>query len=226
MEAGTSATVVALFAGASLAIKVVVVLLLAALIAAAVITFAKLTECSRVKADLEAFERHFWSGPSIDELYASISGKRHSAAATIFMAGMYEWRRTLEMSPHAPQGVLERMERLMTVAIARESDRLRQWLVVLPITVSAGPLLGLAAASWSIMSALAGAASGNDAVLSAMASRIAQGLFALATACFVAAVAKLCHGVLARRVGRLEQQLRDFAQEFSVIASRQTHASA
>jgi len=53
-----------------------------------------------------------------------------------------------------------------------------------------------------------------------------QGLMALAAGCFVAAVAKLCHGVLARRVGRLEQQLRDFAQEFSVIASRQTHASA
>ncbi|MFP3921331.1 MAG: MotA/TolQ/ExbB proton channel family protein [Dichotomicrobium sp.] len=209
-----------LFAGAGPAVQAIVLLLVAALIWTLAVALGKYAEVTRAGQEADAFERLFWSGPSLDELYASMSGKQAGSFSAVFMAAMYEWRRTLETSPRALPGVQGRMERLMAVSIARETYRLEQRLVMLEIIAAAAPLLGFAGALWALMAGL-GSADG----FKALAPVLAQGALAAAAGLLVAAVATGLHRALLRRVRRHEQRMRDFAQEFSAIVSRQIDAS-
>jgi len=208
------------FVEAGLLLQGVIAVLAGALIWALLVFFNKYMEISRAGRQADAFERLFWSGPSLDELYASMNGKRSGSLSAIFTAAMYEWRRTLETSPRALAGVQGRMERLMAVSIARETDRLEQRLTSLGIIGLAAPLLGLAGVLWGLMMGLmAGGGFG------AVAAKAAPGLLAGALGLVVAAVAISLHRGLMRSVRHHEQRMKDFAQEFSVIVSRQIDAN-
>jgi len=208
------------FVEAGLLLQGVIAVLAGALIWALLVFFSKYMEISRAGRQADAFERLFWSGPSLDELYASMNGKRSGSLSAIFTAAMYEWRRTLETSPRALAGVQGRMERLMAVSIARETDRLEQRLTSLGIIGLAAPLLGLAGVLWGLMMGLM-AGGGFEAV----AAKAAPGLLAGALGLVVAAVAISLHRGLMRSVRHHEQRMKDFAQEFSVIVSRQIDAN-
>jgi len=220
VAAASGVSAFAVFAAANMVVQTVVLLLAAALVWWLIVSVSKLAELQRVGQDADAFERLFWSGPSLDELYASMTAKRTGSLSAIFMAAMYEWHRTLATSPRALPGVLGRMERLMAVSIARETQRLEWGLTALGIMASAAPLLGLAAALWALMAGFA-AAEG----FAALASTAAQGLLAGAAGLFVSAVSLTSHHLLTRAVRRHEQRMKDFAQEFSAIVSRQIDAT-
>ncbi|RIA55460.1 MotA/TolQ/ExbB proton channel family protein [Dichotomicrobium thermohalophilum] len=220
LAAPADVSVFALFGEAGLVVQAVVLVLVAALIWTLVAAASKYTELTRVRQEADAFERLFWSGPSLDELYASMNGKRTGSLSAIFMAAMYEWRRTLDTSPRAVPGVQGRMERLMAVSIARETDRLEWGLTALGMISAAAPLLGLAGALWALMAGFT--TSENFAGLAPAAAR---GLLAAALGLFVGVVAVIFHRGLKRAVRRHEQRMKDFAQEFSAIVSRQIDAS-
>ena len=107
--------------------------------------------------------------------------------------------RTLATSPRALPGVLGRMERLMAVSIARETQRLEWGLTALGIMASAAPLLGLAAALWALMAGFAAAEGFAAEGFAALASTAAQGLLAGAAGLFVAAVSLTSHHLLTAR---------------------------
>jgi len=188
------------------------------------VALGKFAELARARRSADAFERLFWSGPSLDELYASLSGKTNGSLSAIFMAAMYEWRRTLEASPRALSGVHGRMEKLMAVSIAREADRFEQRLVWLRVTGATAPLIGLAAVLWGLVCGLLNI--GGENGLEAFARLTAQGLFVGGAGLVAAVAAIICHKVLRRAVCRHEQRMRDFAQEFSAIISRQIDANS
>jgi biopolymer transport protein TolQ len=220
VAARADVSVFALFGEAGVAVQAVILALVAAFIWTLVAAASKYAELARVRQEADAFERLFWSGPSLDELYASMNGKQTGSLSAIFMAAMYEWRRTLGTAPRALPGVQGRMERLMAVSIARETDRLERGLSVLAGVGAAAPLLGLAGALWALMAGFA--AAGDFAALAPVA---AQGAFAGALGLFAGAVAVILHRGLTRAVQRHTQRMKDFAQEFSAIVSRQIDAS-
>ncbi len=220
VAARADVSVFALFGEAGAVVQAVILALVAAFIWTLVAAAGKYAELARVRQQADAFERLFWSGPSLDELYASMNGKQTGSLSAIFMAAMYEWRRTLGTSPRALPGVQWRMERLMAVSIARETDRLERGLSVLGSIGTAAPLLGLAGALWALM---AGFAVAGD--FSALAPAAAQGAFAGALGLFAGAVAVVFHRGLTRAVQRHAQRMKDFAQEFSAIVSRQIDAN-
>ncbi len=209
-----------LFGQAGPAIQVVNALLLGSLIWILITAAGKYLELMRARQEADAFERLFWSGLSLDELYARTNGQPKGPLSAVFLAAMYEWRRTMETSPRALAGVQGRMERLMSVAAARETDRLGRGLVTLEIMAIVTPLLGLAGALWGAMAGLAGAQG-----FEVFAADATPGLFAGALGLLVAAVATGLHRGLRRGVQGMERRIRDFAQEFIVIASRQIDAS-
>jgi len=216
----SEASAFALFAEAGLVLQAVMLMLAVALVWMGIVAASKSLELLRVRGEADAFERQFWSGTSLDELYASMTAKQTGSFSAIFMAAMYEWQRTLGASPRALSGVQGRMERLMAVSIARETDRLERGLTLLGIIPSAAPLLGLAGALWTLM---AGLGSAEDFV--ALAPVAAQGLLAAASGLFVAVFSLVFHRSLKHAVRRHEQRMKDFAQEFSAIVSRQIDAS-
>lgn len=224
LAASEAGTVFAVFSEAGLLLKIVMSVLVGALIFTVSVALGKCAELARARNSADAFERLFWSGPSLDELYGSLSGKTNGSLAAIFMAAMYEWRRTLEASPRSLSSVQGRMERLMAVSIAREADRLEQRLVWLGIVSVTAPLIGLAGLIWGVLSGLLQLGAENG--INMFAQFAAQGLFVGVWGLVAAVPALICHRVLSRAARRHEQRMKDFAQEFSAIISRQIDANS
>jgi len=210
-------SVIDVFAGGGLTVQGVIIVLLGALGWTIVIAVGKYADLARMGREADAFERLFWSGPSLDELYTSMNAKQTGSLPAIFMAAMYEWRRTMETSARALPGVLERMERLMAVSVARERHRMEKGLVSLSIIARVAPLVGLAGALWGAMRGVLVAEGGSEA----MAPAMAQGLLAGAVGLFAGAAALAAHRALMRTAQCHERRMKDFAQEFSAIVSRQ-----
>jgi len=210
-------SVIDVFAGGGLTVQGVIIVLLGALGWTIVIAVGKYADLARMGREADAFERLFWSGPSLDELYTSMNARQTGSLPAIFMAAMYEWRRTMETSARALPGVLERMERLMAVSLARERHRMEKGLVSLSIIARVAPLVGLAGALWGAMRGVLVAEGGSEA----MAPAMAQGLLAGAVGLFAGAAALAAHRALMRTAQCHERRMKDFAQEFSAIVSRQ-----
>src|SRR5215470_16399644 len=85
-----------LFLQAHPVVKAVMIGLMMASVWCWTIVIEKTMAFSRARSDTDEFERIFWSGQSLDELYQTMAQKRPSAMGALFVAAMREWRRSIE----------------------------------------------------------------------------------------------------------------------------------
>ena len=86
-------SIVSMFMRADIVVKAVMILLLVASLWSWTIIFNKLIAISSLKRKARRFEKLFWSGQSLDELYQQFSGRNDHPLAAMFIAGLREWRR-------------------------------------------------------------------------------------------------------------------------------------
>ena len=122
---GAELSLVELFLQAHIVVKIVIVGLLLASIWSWAIIIDKWLLYSRVRRQMTRFESVFWSGQSLEELYRSLSGgKSPTAIASVFIAAMREWKRSFETGASSPIGLQNRIDKVLDVAIGRETERL------------------------------------------------------------------------------------------------------
>ncbi|WP_436429809.1 MotA/TolQ/ExbB proton channel family protein, partial [Enterococcus faecium] len=90
---------------------------------------------------MDRFEQAFWSGQSIDELYRALAAKPTQSMAALFVAAMREWKRSFESHSRSIAGLQMRIDKVMSVSIAREVERLDRRLLVLATVGSASPFV-------------------------------------------------------------------------------------
>jgi biopolymer transport protein TolQ len=200
-----------LFLHAHPVVKGVMIGLLLASVWCWAIVIDKTMAFARARRETDEFERIFWSGQSLDELYLAISQKAARSMAALFVAAMREWRRSLESSPKPLPGVQMRIERVMEVTITREMERLERRLLFLATVGSV----------WGIMTAFQGIAASKNTSLAVVAPGIAEALFATALGLLAAIPAVIFYNNFTQSASRLAQRLEAFADEFSAIVSRQ-----
>jgi biopolymer transport protein TolQ len=210
-----------LFLKADIVVKCVMVGLVMASVWCWAIVIEKSVAYFRVRRDADEFERLFWSGQSLDELYASLSQKQSSSMISLFVAAMREWRRSIEGNPKPLPGVLMRIERVMEVTIAREMDRLERRLLFLATVGSTAPFIGLFGTVWGIMTSFEAIAVSKNTNLAVVAPGIAEALFATALGLFAAIPAVVFYNMFSARMTHYGQRLESFSDEFTAIVSRQ-----
>lgn len=176
---------------------------------------------TRTSLKMNKFEKMFWSGQSLDELYQSLSQQQTSGLASVFSAAMKEWKRSHEQNATTMIGVQQRLERVLDVAIGREADRLEKRLGFLATVASASPFIGLFGTVWGIMNAFQSIAASKSTNLAVVAPGIAEALFATALGLLAAIPATIAYNKLSADSGKLVGRLESFADEFSTILSRQ-----
>jgi biopolymer transport protein TolQ len=202
---------------------VMILLLLGSLISWAII-FNKALALSALKSKAAKFEKLFWSGQSLDELYQQIAPKPDHPMAAIFIAALREWRRAFENgNPRESQvvGVKERIEKAMNVTILRETDGIERQLGFLATVGSVSPFVGLFGTVWGIMNAFSAIAARHDTTLAVVAPGIAEALFTTAMGLAAAVPAVIFYNRFVNEIGRYVNRLDAFADEFSTILSRQ-----
>ena len=214
-------SLIALFLQAAWIVKVVMLGLLACSVWVWAIAIEKFFLYGRTKRAMDRFEQAFWSGQSIDELYRTLSAKPTHSMAALFVAAMREWKRSFENQSRSFAGLQTRIDKVMSVSIAREIERLDRRLLVLATVGSAGPFVGLFGTVWGIMSSFQSIAASKNTSLAVVAPGIAEALFATAIGLIAAIPATIFYNKFISEVNRQAQRLEGFADEFSAILSRQ-----
>ena len=200
---------------------VVLLLLLACSVWCWGIVAEKLYTYKRTRQSMDRFEKTFWSGQSLEELYRTVSQRPSHSMAALFVAAMREWKRSFEGHVRSFAGLQMRIEKVMDVTIAREVERLERHLLVLATVGSAGPFVGLFGTVWGIMTSFQSIADSKNTSLAVVAPGIAEALLATAIGLAAAIPATIFYNKFVSEVNKQSQRLEGFADEFAAILSRQ-----
>ncbi len=226
--ASSDASILTMFWSAHIVVKAVMLGLFLASLWCWTIIFEKTILFRKFRAEIENFEQVFWSGQSLEELYASLSSQTNTGAAALFVAAMREWKRSFQQAAGSFRGLHARIDKVLDVSIAREVERLESNLLVLATVASAGPFIGLFGTVFGIMNSFQSIAASKNTSLVVGAPGIAEALLATAIGLFAAIPALIAYNKFQGDVARGQARLESFADEFSSILSRQIdhHLSA
>lgn len=219
--AQSNVSLISLFLQAGLVVKLVMIGLLIASIWSWAIIIDKLFLFARTRGQLDRFEKVFWSGQSLEELYRSLADKTPTGMGALFVAAMREWKKSYERGASSPIALQTRIEKAMDVALARESERLESRLMFLATVGSASPFVGLFGTVIGIMTSFQAIAGSKSTNLAVVAPGIAEALLATALGLLAAIPAVIAYNKLSSDVGKFNNRMEGFADEFSAILSRQ-----
>ncbi|MBU0498869.1 MAG: protein TolQ [Gammaproteobacteria bacterium] len=211
--------------GASPVVQLVMAILILASLVSWTMIFDRSISLRRARRDADEFERRFWGGNELTELYRQVAREEDDARglASIFREGFREFAKQKEHKGIAPMDVVEGARRAMQVALNREVDYLETHLSFLATVGSISPYVGLFGTVWGIMNSFQALGNVKQATLSLVAPGIAEALIATAIGLFAAIPAVVAYNRYANDVERLENRYEGFLDEFTTILQRQAH---
>ncbi len=214
--------------GASLVVQLVMLLLIVVSVASWAAIFRKMFALIRVKALNESFERDFWSGTSLNDLFAAAArnARQSGPMERIFASGMREYQKLRERHITDTGSLMDGARRAMRASYQREMDVAESNLSFLASVGSVSPYLGLFGTVWGIMHAFTGLANLQQVTLSTVAPGIAEALVATAIGLFAAIPAVVAYNRFARDIDRIAIRLETFMEEFSNILHRNVGAQS
>jgi biopolymer transport protein TolQ len=215
-------SIVQLLLDASWVVQAVVLLLVGVSIVSWAAIFRKVFALKRVRAHNDDFEREFWSGANLNDLYAAAAqGARHGGPMErIFASGMREYQKLRERRITDNGSLLDGARRAMRASLQRELDALEVNLSFLGSVGSVSPYVGLFGTVWGIMHAFTGLAALTQVTLASVAPGIAEALVATAIGLFAAIPAVVAYNRFTHDIDRVANTLETFMEEFSNILQR------
>ncbi len=203
-------------------VKAVLALLVLASIWSWTVIFDKLFRIGRLRRKARAFERDFWSGAALDDLYRRLGHQADHPMAMLFAAAMEEWR-DLPRPPASSgaRALLERIGKVMTLTLDRELELLERYLSSLATIGSTAPFVGLFGTVWGIMNSFQSIALTKNTTLAVVAPGIAEALLATALGLVAAIPAVVAYNKLSGDLDRYANRVTSFADEFTVVLSRE-----
>ena len=207
---------------ASFTVQLVMVVLLIGSVASWAAIFRKLRSLKSIKDQNDEFEREFWSGTSLNDLYAAAAqnARQGGPMERIFASGMREYQKLRERRIADPGTLLDGARRAMRASFQREMDAAETNLSFLASVGSVSPYVGLFGTVWGIMHAFTGLAGLQQVTLATVAPGIAEALVATALGLFAAIPAVVAYNRFARDIDRVANHQETFIEEFSNILQR------
>ena len=214
-------SIISLVLHASFVVQLVMAGLMLVSLGSWTVIFGKLFGLRRVRTMNEDFEREFWAGKNLNDLFNAASQKAHSAPLErIFASGMREFMKLRERRVIDGGALLDGSRRAMRASFQRELDAVESNLSFLASVGSVSPYVGLFGTVWGIMHAFVGLSNLQQVTLATVAPGIAEALVATAIGLFAAIPAVIAYNRFARDIDRLAIQQETFIEEFSNILQR------
>lgn len=221
-------SIVSLLLHASWVVQAVVALLIGISIASWAAIFRKIVALKRAQQLNDDFDRGFWSGTSLNDLFAGAAqnAKTSGSMERIFASGMREYQKLRERHISDAGTLLDGARRAMRASYQREMDAIEANLSFLATVGSVSPYVGLFGTVWGIMHAFTGLAAMESVTLATVAPGIAEALVATAIALFAAIPAVVAYNRFAHDIDRIANRLETFIEEFSNILQRNLGAQS
>jgi biopolymer transport protein TolQ len=222
-------SIFSLFLRADPIVKSVMALLALASLWSWAIIFNKWIALGTLRRRADGFEKAFWSGTSLDDLYQQYAPRINHPMVAVFASAIREWRRAFEGG--APRearlaSIKDRIDKAMSVTIQRETQGIENQLGFLATVGATAPFVGLFGTVWGIMNSFSAIAARHDTTLAVVAPGIAESLFATAMGLLAAIPAVIFYNKFVNEIGRYTGRLESFSDEFSAILSRQLDEKA
>jgi biopolymer transport protein TolQ len=216
-------------------VKIVLLVLFGFSVLSWTIIFERYRSLKRAEADSLRFLRDLVAEKRLADLRERSTRYVHSPLVPIFAAGFKElttgvadvvgrFRGSPGIPDEARDRVLDRVRRRVEEAAAAQAERLDRNLGLLATTGSVTPFIGLFGTVWGIMNAFIAIGNVKQATLAMVAPGIAEALIATAMGLFAAIPAVWAYNRYQTKVERLNVRYETFAEEFSSILQRQSHA--
>ena len=225
-DATHGSSILALALEADVVVKFVMIILVLASLWVWAVVFDKAVRIVRLKRQTADFERAFWSGTPLAELYRRLGNRIDHPIVLMFAAGMEEWRESPKaLGSNAGERLLGRIGQVMQLTMDREMRLLERHVGTLATIGSAAPFVGLFGTVWGIMNSFQSIAMTKNTTLAVVAPGIAEALFATALGLFAAIPAVIAYNKISTAVDGLADRLGSFADEFGVVVSREIDSS-
>ena len=204
---------------------VMLILLLASIISWVMIVQRWLV-LNSAEQGMSGFEKRFWSGMDLSQLYREGSDQQKANKPTggmenIFRAGFKEFMRLRQQGGVNSDGVMAGAQRAMRVAYSREEEKLEKHLPFLATVGSVTPYIGLFGTVIGIMNSFISLAGQSQATLQVVAPGIAEALIATAMGLFAAIPAVVAYNRYSTKVDVIAGNYITFTEEFAGILHRQ-----
>ena len=217
-------SVLSLVTGASVLVQLVMAGLVLASIFSWYYIFIKFFTFKRAALQTDKFEKEFWAGGDLNELFQRAINARDSSGSLerIFEAGFREFTKLRKQSGQNISVVMDGTRRAMRATYQREMENLESHLSFLASVGSVSPYVGLFGTVWGIMNSFRSLANAGQATLGSVAPGLAEALIATAMGLFAAIPAVVAYNRFAEDVNRLATRFDSFTEEFSNILQRQS----
>jgi biopolymer transport protein TolQ len=214
---------IALFLRADWVVKLVMAGLAIASLWSWTVILDKSFRLGRLNREADAFEDDVSSGKSLEEIAAAAGERPRHALPRMLQSALREWReaRAKGLSTDGQAAFLvQRIDRVLDAAIARESARVEEGLGSLAIVATASPFIGLFGTVWGIMNSFQSIAISKNTSLAVVAPHIAEALFATAIGLVAAIPAYIAFNKFSTDAGKFTGRLEGFADDLSTAIQR------
>jgi len=211
---------------ASLVVQIVMAGLMLASLASWTVIFGKLFGLRRIRNANDVFEREFWAGKNLNDLFADATKQPpRSAMERIFASGMREFFKLREKRVMDTGALLDGARRAMRASFQRELDAIESNLSFLASVGSVSPYVGLFGTVWGIMNSFFQIGQQQNSSLAVVAPGISEALFATAIGLFAAIPAVIAYNRFSHRVNAYEAKLQRFADQVHSQVGRELERS-
>lgn len=219
-------SILGLISGADIVVKLVLLILAAASVWSWAIIIDKSILLRQVIKDGESFEKVFWSGQLLDQLYERLRHKADHPLAVVFVTAMDEWNRQRQNNnkttlSYLSISVKDRIFQAMDIAKNKEMERLERSIPFLAIVGSSSTFIGLFGTVWGIMTSFRSIAAAQNATIAVVAPGIAEALFATAVGLVAAIPAVVFYSLLATKINNISNKVEDFSAELGSLLSQE-----
>jgi biopolymer transport protein TolQ len=215
------------FLQASWVVKLVLVGLVGASLWSWAVIIDKAVRFSALNRGADRFEADVNSGRSLEEVAAEAGEAPRHALQSMLQAALREWKEARTkglLSQPQPDSqiafLIERINRVLDSAVAREGARVEDGLGTLAIVATASPFVGLFGTVWGIMTAFKDIAVEKNTSLAVVAPAISQALFATAVGLATAIPAYVAYNKFSTDAARYTGRLEGFADDLVTAIQR------
>ena len=193
-------SILSLILQASWVVQLVMLILVIASIASWATIFNKAKTLKRVRTLNDNFEQDFWSGTSLNDLYASAAqnAKTGGPMERIFASGMREYQKLRERRMDDVATLMDGARRAMRASFQRELDEIESGLSFLGTVASVSPYVGLFGTVWGIYHALLAIGAAGQSSLDKVAGPVGEALIMTGFGLAVALPAVLIYNLFVR----------------------------
>jgi biopolymer transport protein TolQ len=224
-----SFNLVNLVSEADIVVKFILFLLFAGSFLSWAIIIDKFIKFKVIETKASIFEKDFWSGEELTDLYEKAQSKNTHPMSNVFINAVNEWQlqNTLDLNDdYAKERLKERVYQSMMVSKSKSINAIDNNVSFLATIASSAPFIGLFGTVWGIMNSFAAIAGTQNTSLAIVAPGISEALFATAAGLFVAIPALIFYNIFVNKIAAYNSRVEDFSIEMLNLLSRELDKKA